>query len=255
MLFIDEANLLYRLTEHHEGKNVLSTFLQWLVSQTKQDRTLSVILNSSDPFFLNWITQEVGAENHEPVFIGDLSSKDAKLFYEQQRELRKPASIPPFEKVHEILGGRMHDIFRYLNEFALTSVWVGHWSPYQLAIANYRRAVRRPTTYCEETGAGVQKPPPAEWTTSQLTAAIKAIVANFGSVTEESLLQKMPLNVIHSMYQHNLLVPRPCARRYLDMPIADDHPIVVAPSPMHLAAMRELVRRAVSSNEQRVLAE
>jgi len=56
ILVIDEANRFDQLGEvSPESANLIQTFLQWMVLNTKQDQKFHIVLTSSDSFFINWI--------------------------------------------------------------------------------------------------------------------------------------------------------------------------------------------------------
>ena len=56
ILVIDEANRFNQLGEVSPvSANLIQTFLQWMVLNTKQDQKFHIVLTSSDSFFINWI--------------------------------------------------------------------------------------------------------------------------------------------------------------------------------------------------------
>ncbi|CAB5370519.1 unnamed protein product [Rhizophagus irregularis] len=59
ILVIDEANRFSRLGNSlNKGQELLKSFLDWLVLNTKEQKSFHAILTSSDSFFLDWIINE-----------------------------------------------------------------------------------------------------------------------------------------------------------------------------------------------------
>lgn len=59
LLIFDEAHLFSKLAKSREGETLLISFLNWLVTSTKQNKFFHVALTSSDSFFINWITKSI----------------------------------------------------------------------------------------------------------------------------------------------------------------------------------------------------
>lgn len=82
VLFIDEANYLYRYLDSKEvGNEILGKVMDFFVQNTKQTKKFSVVLASSSSMFIRRILSHT--INRASVFvIGDLSKDEAKAFWE-----------------------------------------------------------------------------------------------------------------------------------------------------------------------------
>lgn len=64
ILVIDEANRFSRLgSSSDEGRELLESFLDWLILNTKEQRRFHAILTSSDSFFLDWLVNGKSSYN------------------------------------------------------------------------------------------------------------------------------------------------------------------------------------------------
>lgn len=59
LLIFNEAHSFNKLAKSKEEEILLTSFLNWLVTSTKQNQLFHVVLISSDSFFINWITKSI----------------------------------------------------------------------------------------------------------------------------------------------------------------------------------------------------
>ncbi|GBC36873.2 uncharacterized protein OCT59_003081 [Rhizophagus irregularis] len=107
ILVIDEANRFSRLGNSlNGGQELLKSFLDWLVLNTKEQKSFHAILTSSDSFFLDWI-------------INDLSKKEAEEYFEKHVLPRYECKEleGKFDQVCKITGTRMLIIDMYVGEY------------------------------------------------------------------------------------------------------------------------------------------
>ena len=115
LLFIDEANHIYRYLDRKElGQVIIGKVMDFIVQNTKQARRFSVVLASSSSMFIRRILDHT--VNYVSVFVGgDLTSEEAKVYWEQYLPQRFPTHHKvevSFPEVYVVVGGHMfHLVF------------------------------------------------------------------------------------------------------------------------------------------------
>lgn len=105
-----------------------------------------------------------------------------------------------------------------------------------MAVANIKRALR-PESY-KMIGAESMKRP--MWRRDHLVNML-ALLNDQPFVLEETARRFFGDTRLDSMIRHNLIYPRPTPKYTNDIPNCSSEPIIVAPSPLQLTAMREVL--------------
>ncbi|KAL4514599.1 hypothetical protein Ndes2437B_g00979 [Nannochloris sp. 'desiccata'] len=81
VIVIDESNNLLDWKESDPLQPELKQFLNFLLSDSKEDRVAHVVLSTSDYFLANWLPQAGMTEDKFKVeVLGDLTEEEAQKF-------------------------------------------------------------------------------------------------------------------------------------------------------------------------------
>lgn len=119
----------------------------------------------------------------------------------------------------------------------LTVGSVEDWDALQIAISNVENALK-PKSYQMIGGATPTKRP--TWTRRQLVTVME-LLKDHPFVLQKALRKQIGEDALHSLISYNILFPRPTSKYTFDIPNCPSAPIIVAPSPLQLAAMRRVL--------------
>jgi hypothetical protein len=227
VLLIDNADGLKRLIRTHGdvGDAAVRTLLNWIISITKEEKRLSVVMVSSDNSFLEWL-QYRNVLNFAKVYtVGDLCFDEAALFYEMMKKsvLTEPQRelAPPFDEVYDILGGKLTHIASFLEDFAIEKgkmTW-DSFAPLQASVERIHSVL-----YPKYFQPGLEKP---LWTREQLFRLMKIeLVPNsFVTYSRARFLLDNDEAAIKSLLRYGVLIYRPNKKFNFDLPSAPDSTI------------------------------
>ncbi|BDA41349.1 Uncharacterized ATP-binding protein MJ1659 at C-terminar half [Coccomyxa sp. Obi] len=231
VLIIDEANALTSWTNKHPEE--LKTLLRFLVTVTKQQNTAHVLLLTSDYAFIDWLEQGIGEMFYEVQVVGDFRDEEARTFFEKLKG--QACTDVEWDQIYEVCGGNAG----LLKIAAVNSFRMSLPEALQGIIRKVRRSVKRGLKPKGEDG----------WTEAQYVTAAQSILAAQQNAVSADVLEAefgggaAGDMVLQAMVRANLLAYRPPSPWARDIDISafkDDEVVITAPTPAHLACMREL---------------
>jgi len=128
----------------------------------------------------------------------------------------------------------MWDWNTYFEDFqtAEGNLKVTNWSGYIRAVHNIKDALRNPKTFVIDNVTRT-------WSKHHLLSMMEFLQAE-PFVLEDIAQQNIGKDPLYALIRANILFPRPSPACTFDIPDCPMQPIIVAPSPLKLAAMRDV---------------
>jgi len=237
ILVIDEANELNALVKDPDGQDALTNIFKWLVMNTKEANRFHSLLISSDSFFHLWVSNFIGPSRFVNYVIGDLTKKDAEIFWrERLLPLSHRVSISfDFEDVFKVCGGNMFLMKTFFWENVVRN---GTVQPGNFFMITQERAKLSKALFPEETNDTLL------WTRDQFFSIMEKLVnSKMGFLNYNDVCKEVGKAVVDSLIYYSLLHLRPTRSLTNDLPDhKEDTPVVTAETPCALIAMRQLVQ-------------
>ncbi|PKY38629.1 hypothetical protein RhiirA4_514484 [Rhizophagus irregularis] len=249
ILVIDEANRFSRLGNSlNGGQELLKSFLDWLVLNTKEQKSFHAILTSSDSFFLDWIINELHIPHVTPYIVGDLSKKEAEEYFEKHVLPRYECKEleGKFDQVCKITGTRMLIIDMYVGEYEISKGKLADrdFSVYELEYDKLYRGLNPNELH-------PYKSRPPLWKDDDLIKTMEAIVnaKDQGYILERELVKEIGFKQVNSLINYNFLHRRPTKRFAYDIKCLSNEAILTAMNMPSVRAMEDHLS-LVSSNKK-----
>ncbi|CAB4463980.1 unnamed protein product [Rhizophagus irregularis] len=241
LLIFDEAHLFSKLTKSKEGESLLISFLNWLVTCTKQNKFFHVVLTSSDSFFINWITKILLVPYVTPYIVGDLSIEEAEEYFELHVLPNHDYEVcgeleGQFDNVCSITGTRMLTIDHYVDEYKVHRGKFENFSEYRqeldwLNSGLYPKKLRLPGKFIPS------------WNRDDFIDTMNAIIRSPGFILENNLINEIGHEAVSSLIEYNFLHRRPTNNYANDIINPPDEVILTAISKPSIFAMENLLKR------------
>jgi AAA+ ATPase superfamily predicted ATPase len=249
VIFIDEANLLYKLFEF--DPSAIQTLFSLFVTLTKEFKRCAILLPTATSFFVEWTEQrtQITSDRRVELCIGDLNKKEALEFWKSIRK-RKQFDLREdlFERAYSVVGGRMIN----LDRLAMQATETEFENVLHTMIAKARRelkdALNYPISFLHDRadwfslGRGPTSQSFVElWNGSEMEKLITLMCESQipGVVSLERALRVMERSVINAFIYAGILskVSKPVGAAAGVSP--DDLPVLTLESPATLFAMTE----------------
>nr|CAG4718216.1 unnamed protein product [Naegleria fowleri] len=248
LFFVNHMEAFSSLTRDVVGLRALEYFMLWLINLTRDYRNIRVLLTCSPLFYYDFMMDIPFRDNLQIIGLGDLPKHEAQSAYEkfvssfscQFNSKEKPIPSPPdFEQVYSILGGRLHDLSKFVELYYTTQQKVEDYPDLGATISKFSQ-VLYPELYGKLLRAQVSSP--VLWEKEHVVTAWKMLLnAPNHVVPYVKFIEQIPMNIFYSMLRYGLVLFRPQSSGYCDFEICKKMDTVTFRRPLDKIAAKKVL--------------